>query len=330
MKNKRRSLSKTSKFFLHALLVLYSIVLTRVTCSGGGLAEYRESRIKRNPVLDQRTKTRENREVYQSRRRSGYPDMGISHETPDEKGTVNSQENYNRQSAATGSVYHSSNYPRIDCRDKQASSSMNANYRPVDGLSFTGEAKKILSVIRKSSHDNSLKAITEELHGFLKNNWLVEGSNWSGYYFDISIKAYIGSTVANLPEQHEIIKIKDLTYYYAGGIYYTKFRKACVVVPPPYGAVIGAMPVKYTTVYIGESAYFNCGGVFYIKVGKGYQVVVPPVGAIVNELPRGAYSTLIHNNVYSVYGTAYYKRFFRGNSVIYKIVKAPTEKKAYN
>ena len=50
---------------------------------------------------------------------------------------------------------------------------------------------------------------------------------------DISIKINIGSIVANLPEQHEIIKIKDLTYYYAGGIYYTKFRKACVVVPPP-------------------------------------------------------------------------------------------------
>ena len=74
MKNKRWSLSKTSKFFIQALLVLYCIVLTRVTYSSGGLAEYRESRIKRNPVLDQRTKTRENREVYKDRFQSGYPD----------------------------------------------------------------------------------------------------------------------------------------------------------------------------------------------------------------------------------------------------------------
>ena len=326
MNNKRQSLSKISKFLLHALLVLYCIVLTRISYSGGGIAEYRESRIKRNPGLDQRTKTRENREVYQSRMRSGYPDTGISHEASDKKDTVNLQENYNRQSAVTGSVYHSSNYSRIDCRDKQDPT----NYRPTDGSRFSEEAKKILSVIRRSNHDNSLQTITDELNDFLENNWLVQGSNWKGDYFDISIKTNIGSIVANLPEQHEIIKIKDLTYYYAGSVYYAKFRDIYVVVPPPHGAITGTMPAEYTNVYVGNTAYFNCGGAFYVKVDNGYQVVAPPVGAIVNELPRKAYCTLIRKNAYSVYGTAYYKRFFRGHSVIYKVVKVPEVKKTVN
>jgi hypothetical protein len=321
MKNKRRSLSKTSKFFLHALLVLYCIVLTRITYSGGGIAEYRESRIKRSPVLDQRTKTRENREVYKSRMQSGYPDTGISQEISNEKVSGSPQS----RSAAVGSVHHSG--ANTQATQNNMVYIMTMSYRPGDGVKFSAEAKKYVEVIRNSNIDDSLQTITKELHCFLENNWPGWRGNWGDYYIDLSIIAYIGSTVDNLPEQHEIMKIKDLTYYYVSGVYYTKFKDIYVVVPPPYGAIIGTMPAEYTTVHVGDTAYFNCGGAFYIKVDNGYQVVTPPVDAIVNELPRKAYSTLIGKNVYSVYGTAYYKRFFRGNSVIYKIVKVPKVKK---
>ena len=321
MKNKRWSLSKTSKFFLLALIVLYSIVLTRVTCSGGGLFEYSESRIKRSPVLDQRTKTRENREVYQSRRQSGYPDTGISQEVSNKKVTGSPQS----RSAAVGSVHHSG--ANTQATQNNMAYTMTMSYRPGDGVKFSAEAKKYLEVIRNSNIDDSLQTMTKELHGFLESNWPGWRGNWGDYYIDLSIIAYIGSTVDNLPEQHEIMKIKDITYYYADGVYYAKFRYIYVVVPPPHGAITGTIPSEHTTVYVGDTAYFNCGGAFYVKVDGGYQAVAPPVGAIVNELPRKAYSTLIGKNVYSVYGTAYYKRFFRGNSVIYKIVKTPEVKK---
>jgi hypothetical protein len=161
-------------------------------------------------------------------------------------------QNYNRQSAAIGSVYLSSNYTR----DK-APTLMTMSYRPGDGVSFSAEAKKYLEVVRKSNIDNSLQTITKELHCFLENNWPGWRSNWGGYYINLSIIARVGSRVGNLPEQHEIIKIKDSTYYYAGGVYYTKFRDIYVVVPPPHGAIIGTMPSEYTTVYVDNTAYFN-------------------------------------------------------------------------
>lgn len=258
-------------------------------------------------------------------RHSGRSASALAHAKSEERywerKYVNEKE-YNRQSAAIGSVYRASNYTR----DK-ATTLMTMSYRPGDGVNFSAEAKKYLEVVRNSNIDDSLQTIAKELHGFLENNWPGWRSNWGGYYINLSIIARVGSRVDNLPEQHEIMKVKDLTYYYAGGVYYASFDDIYVVVPPPHGAIIGTMPSEYTTVYVGNTAYFNCGGAFYIKVDNGYQVVAPPVGAIVNELPRKAYSTLIGKNVYSVYGTAYYKRFFRGNSVIFKIVKAPTVKK---
>ncbi|MBT3880911.1 MAG: hypothetical protein HOF76_17965 [Candidatus Scalindua sp.] len=326
MRNKRRLLSKTSKFVLHALLVLYSIVLTRVTCSAGGLFEYRESQIKRRPVLDQRTKTRENREVYKSRMQSGYPDISGSPDTEISQEVSNKK--VTSRSASVGSVHHSG--ANTQATQNNMAYIMTMSYRPGDGVKFSAEEKEYVEAIRNSNIDDSLQTITKELHGFLENNWPGWRGNWDDYYIGLSILANIGLTVDNLPEQHEIIKIKDLTYYYAGSVYYAKFRDIYVVVPPPHGAITGTMPAEYTNVYVGNTAYFNCGGAFYVKVDNGYQVVAPPVGAIVNELPRKAYCTLIRKNAYSVYGTAYYKRFFRGHSVIYKVVKVPEVKKTVN
>ena len=239
-------------------------------------------------------------------------------------------DSYNPESTVNGSVHNSGEIIYLPPPKKQASALATMTFRPGDGVKFSAEEKKYVEAIRNSNIDDSLQTIAKELHGFLENNWPGWRGNWGDYYVDLSILANIGSTVDNLPEKHEIIKIKDLTYYYAGGVYYTKFREIYVVVPPPHGAITGTMPSEYTTVYVGNTAYFNRGGAFYIKVDNGYQVVAPPVGAIVNELPRKAYSTLIGKNVYSVYGTAHYKRFFRGNSVIYKIVKVPEVKKTVN
>jgi len=347
MKNKRYSLLKSSTLSFHALLFLYSTVVIihdsfaydtyntydtynsggygSVSNSGGGIVSYRDSKISRRPAFKQRIESRQTPEIYKSRRRSGYSDTGISHVVPDKKNTVSPQKSYNRKSAVVGSVHHSG--ASIQATQNNMAYTMTMSYRPGDGVKFSAEEKKYVEAIRNSNIDDSLQTITKELHGFLENNWPGWRDNWGDYYLDLSILANIGSTVDNLPEQHEIIKIKDLTYYYAGGVYYAKFKDIYVVVPPPYGAITGTMPAEYTTVYVGDTAFFNCGGAFYVKVDDGYQAVAPPVGAIVNELPRKAYSTLIGKNVYSVYGTAYYKRFFRGNSVIYKIVKTPEVKK---
>lgn len=333
MKNKRWSLLKSSTFSFHALLFLYSILVTihssfaydayvsggyGSVSNSGSLASYRDSRIKLRPALNQSIKSRQTPEIYKSRRRSGYPDTGIPHEVSDKKVTVSPQS----RNVVVGSVHHSG--ANIQAPQGNMAYIMTMSYRPGDGVNFSAEAKKYLEVIRNSNIDDSLQTITKELHGFLENNWPGWRGNWGDYYIDLSIIAYIGSTVASLPEKHEVMEIREITYYYLDGVYYAKFMDIYVVVPPPYGAIIGTMPSGYTTVYVGDTAYFNCGGAFYIKVDNGYQVVAPPVGAIVNELPRKAYSTLIRKNVYSVYGTAYYRRFFRGSTMTFKVVDDPT------
>jgi hypothetical protein len=201
------------------------------------------------------------------------------------------------------------------------------SYRPGDGVPLPANVKKDIEVLRDSNLQVNLRDKQEEFNDFMESNWSNWKNNWHGYYGSLTSSTYVGSTVASLPEKHEVMEIGEITYYYADGVYYTSFDEIYVVVPPPNGAIMKTVPSDISAVTVNGTKYYNYGGVFYLKVDRGYQVIAPPAGGIVTELPGKAYSTLINKDLYYVYGNAYYKRFFKGNSVIYKIVKAPTVKK---
>lgn len=238
-------------------------------------------------------------------------------------------QNYSRQSNVIGSVHHSGGSIH-SARANQAPALMTMSFRPGDGVSLPANVKRDMELLRKSNLQVNLRDKQQEFNDFMENNWSNWKNNWHGYYGSLTSSTYVGSTVDSLPEKHTVMKIMEITYYYADGVYYASFDDIYVVVPPPNGALIETIPPDLSSVTANGTKYYNYGGVFYHKVDNGYQVIAPPTGGIVTKLPGKAYSTLINNDLYYVYGNAYYKRFFRGNSVIYKIVKAPGVKKDYN
>jgi len=236
-------------------------------------------------------------------------------------------ENYYPESTVNGSVHNSGEVIYLTPQRKQAPALATMNFRPGDGIPLPAKVKRDIETLRKSNLQASLGDKQQEFNDFMENNWNNWKNNWHGYYGNLTSSTYVGSTVASLPEKHEVMEIREITYYYADGVYYTKFKDIYVVVPPPHDALIETIPPDLSTITVNGTKYYNHGGVFYLKVDSGYQVIAPPTGGVITKLPGKAYSTLINNNLYYVYGTAYYKRFFRGNSVIYKIVKAPDERK---
>jgi hypothetical protein len=231
----------------------------------------------------------------------------------------------NRQSAVIGSIHHADD----NFRANQAPALMTMSFRQGDGVRLSAKVKEDIEALRESNLQINLRDKQQEFDDFMENNWHNWKNNWDGYYGGITSSTYVGSTVVSLPEKHEVMKIRGITYYYADGVYYASFEKIYVVVPPPDGALIETIPPDLSTVTVNGTEYYNYGGVFYLKVDSGYQVIAPPTGGIVTKLPGKAYSTLINDDLYYVYGNAYYKRFFSGHSVIYKIVKAPAVKKKF-
>ncbi|MCP4267752.1 MAG: hypothetical protein GY777_19660 [Candidatus Brocadiaceae bacterium] len=262
-------------------------------------------------------------------RHSGGSALAMAHAKSEERywedKYVNEKE-YNRQSAAIGSVHNSGEIIYYNTPEKKSPTTMTMNYRPGDGIPLPANVKREIETLRKSNLQAGPGDKQQELNDFMDNNWSNWKNNWDGYYGSLVSSTYVGSSVASLPEKHEVMEIREITYYYADGIYYASFDEIYVVVPPPNGALIKTIPPEYSTVTVNDTEHYNYGGVFYLKVDRGYQVIAPPTGGIVTKLPGKAYSTLINKDLYYVYGNAYYKRFFRGNSVIYKIVKAPTVK----
>ena len=239
-------------------------------------------------------------------------------------------ESYHTKSAVNGSVHNSGEIIYLTPQKKQAPALATMSFRPGDGIPLPAKVKRDIETLRKSNLQFGLGDKQQEFDDFMESNWSNWKNNWHGYYGSLTSSTYVGSTVASLPKKHEVMKIREITYYYADGVYYASFDEIYVVVPPPNGALIETIPPGLSTVTVNDTEYYNYGGAFYIKVDNGYQVIAPPAGGIVTELPGKAYSTLINKDLYYVYGNAYYKRFFRGNSVIYKIVKAPAVKKPYN
>ena len=266
-------------------------------------------------------------------RHSGRSSSAMAHAKSEgnywEEKYVNEKE-YNRQSAAIGSVHNSGEIIYLPPPQKQAPALATMSFRPGDGVPLPANVKRDIEALRESNFQVGLGDKQQEFDDFMESNWSNWKDNWHGYYGSLTSSTYVGSTITSLPEKHAVMEIGEITYYHADGVYYALFGEIYVVVPPPNGALIKTIPPGLSTVTVNGTKYYNYGGVFYLKVDRGYQVIAPPASGIVTELPGKAYSTLINKDLYYIYGNAYYKRFFRGNSVIYKIVKAPTVKKGYN
>jgi hypothetical protein len=90
----------------------------------------------------------------------------------------------------------------------------------------------------------------------------------------------VGTMLARPPQAAVTVSLGGSSYWYHGGVYYTRVISsgtvAYQVVTPPAGIVIATLPAGCSTVRVGNVAYSRCGATYYQRVGNGYRVVVLP------------------------------------------------------
>jgi hypothetical protein len=88
----------------------------------------------------------------------------------------------------------------------------------------------------------------------------------------------VGTMLARPPRAAVTITFGGSSYWYDGGVYYTRViangATSYQVVAPPAGIVIATLPAGCSSVRVGGVAYSKCGPTHYQRVANGYRVVV--------------------------------------------------------
>jgi hypothetical protein len=88
----------------------------------------------------------------------------------------------------------------------------------------------------------------------------------------------VGTMLSRPPAAATTMVVSGTTYWYDGGVYYSRVYQGgdvvYQVVPAPPGAVITTLPAGCTTVRRGNVVYRQCGTAYYQPVSGGYRVVV--------------------------------------------------------
>lgn len=88
-----------------------------------------------------------------------------------------------------------------------------------------------------------------------------------------------------LPRGYLTLRIADMLYYYASGMYYQYTPAGYVVVSAPLGAAIPALPPYYRQIpYEGRNYYFY-NSTYYVQEPSGYTVVTPPPQVVTSNPP---------------------------------------------
>jgi hypothetical protein len=108
-----------------------------------------------------------------------------------------------------------------------------------------------------------------------------ESTNDQGEKGYVAIPAPIGAKVPSLPEGYETAKAGSNTYYYYGGVFYTKDTDGkYVVVQGPVGAVVANLPDGAKEEYHNDILYYNYNGIYFqpksVNGDTQFQVVAHP------------------------------------------------------
>jgi len=96
----------------------------------------------------------------------------------------------------------------------------------------------------------------------------------------------VGFAFGALPAGYIAVRHQGLSFYFAGGIWYSAPAPGrFVVVAPPIGVVVPVLPPYYATVWVGGVPYYYANNVYYAQSPQGYVVVNPPPPATVVEVP---------------------------------------------
>ena len=97
----------------------------------------------------------------------------------------------------------------------------------------------------------------------------------------------VGFGFGALPAGYVLVRHQGVSFYFAGGVWYSAPAPGrFVVVAPPVGVLVPVLPPFYSTVWVRGVPYYYANSVYYVQTPQGYVVVsAPPPGVPVAEVP---------------------------------------------
>lgn len=138
-----------------------------------------------------------------------------------------------------------------------------------------------------------------------------------------------GYTIRTLPRVATTVTLGGLIFYYADGIYYSRYNTGFMVVLPPVGLLVPMLPLGYTVFQLHGVTYYYYADVYYVwdVHHSAYRVVEVPEddesyqpGDVVDTLPDGAYTVTIDGVQYYRFNGVYFLQSVQGDRVVYVVV----------
>lgn len=138
-----------------------------------------------------------------------------------------------------------------------------------------------------------------------------------------------GYTIRTLPKVATTVTLGSLIFFYADGIYYSRYNTGFMVVVPPIGLLVPILPLGYTVFQLRGVTYYYYADVYYVwdVHHNAYRVVEVPEddetyrpGDVVDILPDGAYTITIDGVQYYRFNGVYFLQSLQGNRVVYVVV----------
>ena len=97
-----------------------------------------------------------------------------------------------------------------------------------------------------------------------------------------------GSSVRTLPHDRRIIKYRDTSYYFSGGVWWRPYHDYYVVVRPPIGLIVNFLPYGYTTIWYGGIPYYYAADTYYVWAPeyRAYVVTEAPSDSQISVEPE--------------------------------------------
>lgn len=138
-----------------------------------------------------------------------------------------------------------------------------------------------------------------------------------------------GYTIRTLPKVATTVTLGGLIFFYADGIYYSRYNTGFMVVLPPVGLLVPILPLGYTVFQLRGVTYYYYADVYYVwdVHHSAYRVVEVPEddetyqpGDVVDMLPDGAYTVTIDGVQYYRFNGVYFLQSVQGDRVVYVVV----------
>jgi uncharacterized protein DUF6515 len=167
-----------------------------------------------------------------------------------------------------------------------SASAIRKRHRALEAACVFSLALSLLAVAPRSSADEHWNGNRYREHEFREHEFHEREYLDARYHHDHYYPP-VGFAFGALPGGYVLVRHQGVSFYFAGGVWYSAAAPGrFVVVAPPVGVLVPVLPPFYATVWVRGIPYYYANSVYYVQSPQGYVVVNPPApGVRVAEVP---------------------------------------------